>query len=208
VEHKGLKNLYQQVMSGGFSWERWGLLSVLSDYVLTYTQGDILEIGCGESSIHFSRLAEKFNRKCYHVEFSKSGVENMKNTQGYFGKNSKVFNMKSDNFFTSLSNADIGYPKLALAFIDGDHEYEQVKKDFFNTIKYVVNNGFIFLHDTAPPTKEWTVPEKCGSVHILRTELETHQYIEELPEYDIFTFLNSAFNVGLTMIRVKRRYGL
>jgi hypothetical protein len=207
AEHKGLKNLYQEVMSGGFNWERWGLLSVLSDYVLTYTEGDILEIGCGESSIHFSRLAEKFNRKCYHVEFSKSGVENMKNTKGYFGKNSQVFNMKSDEFFSALRNADIGYPKLALVFIDGDHEYEQAKKDFFNTIKYVVNDGFMFLHDTLPPDESWRVPHRCGDVDRLRMELEAHAYIEELPEYDILSFPNSAFNVGLTMLRV-RRHGL
>lgn len=194
-EHKGLKNLYEQVIEGNWLWKRWGLLSVLSDYVLYYTEGDIIEIGCGESSIHLSRLAEKYNRKCYHIEYSKSGVENMKNTKGYFGKNSQVFNMKSSDFFKSLRNADIGYPSLALAFIDGDHVYEQVKEDFWNTYKYIVNDGYIFLHDTLPPDESWTVPEKCGTVYKLRIELEKRNDI------DIFTFSKSAFDVGLTMIR-------
>jgi hypothetical protein len=201
MEHKGLRNLYEQVVNGSFKWQRWGLLSVLCDYVLYYNQGDILEIGCGESSIHLSKLAEKYHRNCYHVEFSKSGVENMRNTKGYFGDNSKVFNMKSDEFFSSLSNADIGHPKLALAFIDGDHIYEQAKKDFFNTYKYIVKGGYVFLHDTLPPDESWRVPHKCGDVDTLRMELEVHNYYEELPEYEIFTFPNSAFDVGLTMVR-------
>jgi len=196
-EHTALRNLYEQVVSGSFKWQRWGLLSVLCDYVLYYNQGDILEIGCGESSIHLSKLAEKYHRNCYHVEYSKSGVENMKNTKGYFGDNSQVFNMKSSDFFSSLVNADIGYPRLALAFIDGDHEYEQVRKDYWNTEKYIVKGGYIFLHDTMPPDDSWKVPEKCGTVYKLREELESDYRCD----FEIFTFDKSAFDVGLTIIR-------
>lgn len=195
-EHEGLRNLYEQVVNGFFKWQRWGLLSALSDYVLYYNQGDILEIGCGESSIHLSKLAEKYHRTCYHIEFSKSGVENMKNTKGYFGDNSKVFNMKSDEFFNSLKNADIGYPRFALAFIDGDHEYKVVSEDLHNTIQYMNKGGYIFLHDTLPPDDSWKVPEKCGTVYKLREK------IESMGIYEVFTFDRSAFDVGLTMIRV------
>jgi len=192
-EHSALKNLYKEVVSGIFDWERWGLLSVLSDYVLYYHSGHILEIGCGESSIHLSKLAEKYNRRVYHVEYSKSGVENMKNTTGYFGKNSEVYTGKSDDFFN-----EVKIPKLALAFIDGDHNYEQAKKDFDNTIRYVIPGGFVFLHDTYPPDMSWTVPEKCGTVYKLLEELQDN--FEET-----FTFHNSAFDVGLTMVRNYRK---
>lgn len=197
TEHKGLKNLYEEVIQNKFGWDRWGLLAVLSDYVLNYTEGDIMEIGCAESSIYLSKLAEKYNRKCYHVEYSKSGVENMKNTKGYFGKNSQVFNMKSEDFFKALHTADIGYPKLALAFIDGSHIYEDVKNDFWSSFEYLVSEGYIFLHDTCPKNKTFTVPEKCGTVYRLREELESINYL------DIFTFTRSAFDVGLTMIKKK-----
>lgn len=188
-EHPELKNLYDQVIRGSFSWGRWGLLGALSDYILYYTQGDILEIGCGESSIYFSKLAEKYNRQCYHIEFSKSGIYNMFNTKGYFGKNSITYNCKSDEFFEMEKPTP-----LALAFIDGDHEYEQVTKDFFNTWDYIVKDGFVFLHDTYPPDKSWIVPQKCGTVYKLRQILEAEGY-------DMFTFKKSAFDVGLTMIR-------
>ena len=189
-EHPQLKNLYNQVVSGVFKWDRWGLLSVLCDYALYYTEGDIVEIGCGESSIYLSKLAEKYNRKCYHCEYSRGGVQNMKNTKGYFGKNSEVYTGKSDDFFNEIT-----LPKIALCFIDGDHIYEQVKKDFMNLFNYVVKDGYIFLHDTYPPDQSWTVPSKCGTVYKLREELETWHTI------DMFTFKMSAFDVGLTMIR-------
>lgn len=194
-EHKGLRDLHTQVTRGDFGWDRWGLLRCLSDFVLNFSQGDILEIGCGETSIHFSRLAEMYGRKCYHVDFSKSGIENMQNTPGYFGSNSQVFNMKSDDFFASLRNADIGYPKLAIAFIDGDHIYEAAKRDFDNVFPFVLPTGMIFLHDTYPRTEDWTVEHRCGTVYKLRHELEARNDI------DVFTFTRTAFDVGLTMVR-------
>lgn len=203
MEHPALKNLYEQVINGLFQWERWGLLGVLSDYVLNYVQGDIMEIGCGESSIFLSQLAEKYNRKCYHIEYSKSGVENMKNTKGYFGKNSQVFNMKSEEFFKALHTADIGYPNLALGFIDGDHSYEVATYDFEEMEKYLVVGGYIFIHDTLPPTDEWTVPEKCGTVYKLREDLENESCLikNNGGNIEVFTFPRSSFDVGLTMVR-------
>lgn len=190
MEHKALKNLYKEVISGVFEWDRWGLLGVLCDYVLYYTDGDLVEIGCGESSIYLSKLAEKYNRRCYHCEYSKSGVENMKNTKGYFGKNSEVYTGKSDDFFK-----EVNLPKIALGFIDGDHTYKQVRKDFFNLSKYVVEDGFIFLHDTYPIDESWTIESKCGTVYKLREELESWG------TFDIFTFTRSAFDVGLTIVK-------
>jgi len=196
TEHQGLKNLYEEVIQNKFGWDRWGLLAVLSDYVLNYTEGDIMEIGCGESSIYLSKLAEKYNRKCYHVEYSVSGIDNMKNTKGYFGKNSQVFNMKSEDFFKAIQTADIGYPKLALAFIDGDHSYEAATYDFECIERYLVRGGYVFLHDTLPPDDSWKVPHKCGTVYKLREDLEF-----ESNNFEVFTFPRSAFDVGLTMVR-------
>lgn len=194
-EHPALKNLYEEVVSGKYDWQRWGLLGVLCDYILSNRNGHILEIGCGESSIYFSKLAEKHNCLCYHVEYSKSGVHNMSYTNGYFGKNSKIFNMKSDEFFEKDFISKSGN-KLSLAFIDGDHEYEQVKRDFNNTLLNMEKRGYIFLHDTCPPDESWCVPHKCGNVYRLRQEIEKEMGIHS------FTFKNTAFGVGLTMVRI------
>jgi hypothetical protein len=116
----------------------------------------------------------------------------MKNTEGYFGTHSQVYNMKSDQFFEQdeLEKTDI-----ALAFIDGDHVYEVVNRDFWSTVEYMAPGGFIFLHDTLPPNKNWMAENKCGSVNLLRHDLEG------LAALDVFTFPFSAFHVGLTMVR-------
>lgn len=204
MEHEGLKNLYEQVITGNFQWDRWGLLGVLSDYVLNYTEGDIIEIGCGESSIFLSQLAEKYNRTCYHIEYSRSGIQNMKATKGYFGKNSKVYNMKSDDFFHASSIFEnFKLPPIALAFIDGDHSYESVTHDFENIEKYLVVGGYIFIHDTLPPDESWEIPEKCGTVYKLREDLEneTCLFKNNGGNIEVFTFPRSAFDVGLTMVR-------
>jgi len=169
----------------------------LADCVVKYTKGDILEIGCGESSIYLSKIAEKYHRSCYHVEYSRGGVENMRNTKGYFGENSWVFNGKSDDFFAGKGDLERPFSVFALAFIDGDHRYEYVARDFYNTLQSLAPGGFIFLHDTYPPDITWTSENKCGTVNELRIELERN------PKLEVFTFPFTAFNVGLTMIRVK-----
>jgi hypothetical protein len=50
----------------------------------------------------------------------------------------------SDNFFKK-NNA-----KFDIIFIDGLHEYEQVKKDINNSLIFLNDNGVIFLHDCMP----------------------------------------------------------
>jgi hypothetical protein len=197
TEHPQLKNLYETVIASKYGWERWGLLSALSDCVVNHVKGDILEIGCGESSVYLSKIAEKYHRSCYHVEYSKSGVVNMKATKGYFGENSFVYNGKSDDFFAGTHELEKPFSVFALAFIDGDHQYDYVARDFYHTVQFLAPGGFIFLHDTYPPDITWTSDNKCGTVFELRIE------IEEDPLYEVFTFPFTAFNVGLSMIRIK-----
>jgi len=50
----------------------------------------------------------------------------------------------SDNFF---KKNDI---KFDIIFIDGLHQYDQVKKDINNSLFFLNNNGVIFLHDCMP----------------------------------------------------------
>lgn len=198
-EHKGSRDLYDQVanweecsipFSKTFGWTRFGLLGVLSDYVLSYTQGDVVEIGVCETSIFFTKLAYKYKRKVFHCDIQRSVIENCKTVDGYFKHDSVIFRGSSDDFFKNVK-----FTPIALGYIDGDHVYEQVKKDFDNLFNHVVKGGFIFLHDTYPPDKSWTTENKCGTVFKLREDLEKRTDIE------CFTFTKSAWDVGLTMVR-------
>lgn len=53
----------------------------------------------------------------------------------------------SDDFFNFIKNEDIKYD---IIFIDGLHYSYQVDKDIENSLKHIVDNGFILVHDCNP----------------------------------------------------------
>lgn len=68
------------------------------------------------------------------------------------------YNMTSDEFFKLVENhEDIKYD---IIFIDGLHEYNQVKKDIQNSLKHLTPNGFILLHDCNPVSYNAQLPER------------------------------------------------
>jgi len=203
MEHPGSRDLMDFISpaqwekigipySDKLSWERWGLFGVLADYVLRYIYGDIIEVGVCETSIYISFLAKKYNRKTYHNDIQPAVIENCQTVPGYFLPDAVLVKDSSDNFFKNTT-----FTSIALAFIDGDHTYEQVKKDFENVMPLMVPNGHIFLHDTLPLSDEYLPPHKCGDVYRFRQELDGRK------DLDVFTFNHSAWSVGLTMVRVK-----
>jgi len=199
-EHVKMRELYNLVsdwdpskllFSKNFGWDRWGLFGILADYVLYYTPGNIIEVGICETSIFLTQLGTKYNRKVYHNDLQHSVVENCKTIPEYFGPNSQTFTMPSDEFFKTVK---FELP-IALAFIDGDHLYEFAKRDFYNALKLLHPDGYIFLHDTLPPDVSWTGEGSCGTVYKLREEIESN------PELEIFSFKKSAWDVGLSIVQ-------
>ena len=88
---------------------------------------------------------------------------------------------------------------LAFTFIDGDHCYDQAKRDFENAVALTVDNGYILLHDTYPPSEKYLSPDSaCGDVYRLRQEIEKDN------RYDSLTLVHGvAMDVGLTIVRKK-----
>lgn len=174
-------------------WDRMGLLGVFGDYILSCTKGDILEIGTGESSIYLSALTRKFNRHIYYCDASASKIDNPLTIEGYLApERGTFFRCDSDRMFEKPLS------EIALGFIDGDHNYVQAKKDFDNLLKLVVDNGFIILHDTCPPSEEYIDENKCGDVYKLRKEIEAN------PELDCISLPRGcAMGVGFTICRKK-----
>jgi len=181
------------ISSDRFTWERFGLLGALTDYQLSYFKGDICEIGIGESSIMFSKLALKHNVRTWNCDYSRGLFEETLMTPGYFNEDSAVFCGTSTEFFEYIKPTKA---RFSVSFIDGDHMIETVAEDFWNCYKNTIKNGLIFLHDTNPPDESWTVPEKCGTAYQILDVLKTHK-----DKVDVFTFVRSAFDVGLTMVR-------
>jgi SAM-dependent methyltransferase len=55
----------------------------------------------------------------------------------------KFFNMSTDDFFIQNENT------YDLIFIDADHSYEGVKKDYENSLKILNPGGYLIFHDIA-----------------------------------------------------------
>lgn len=57
--------------------------------------------------------------------------------------NYKFIRKSTDEYFQSLK----GVERFDCIFIDADHSYHGVKKDFDNSLKHIVSGGFIIFHD-------------------------------------------------------------
>ena len=196
-------------------WERFGILGVLSQLILRgLPETDIIEIGTGESSIYLTETARRLNRRIFYVDEALGKITNPLTIKGYlhedtiliqnslgeaytkdYSKNKAVaFCGTSDEYFRHMNlKANIGF-----AFIDGEHHYEFVKKDFENIFKLLVPNGIICLHDTYPYNEDLVLGDYCADSYKMRQELEKD------PRVDTFTFTKTvAVDVGLTIVRKK-----
>jgi hypothetical protein len=98
---------------------------------------DYLEIGC-DQDMNFSKI-------------------NVKNKTGVDPVSGGSIKLTSDDFFKNNNKI------FDCIFIDGLHIYEQAKKDILNSVKFLVPNGVIILHDCLP-NKIWNqiVPRLYG----------------------------------------------
>jgi hypothetical protein len=129
----------------------------------------------------------------YHCDIAPSKIINPKTVPDYIQEDAICCMDSSDNFFKNVVQGP-----LAISFIDGDHNYEQARKDFFNMARITVDNGYILLHDTYPPGPDWIHENACGDVYKLRQEIE-----HDRMNYDCITLPKGCvIGVGLTIVRV------
>ena len=151
--------------------KRWDLVDYLNT---TYKFNSYLEIGCDDDQL-----------------FSKISIQEKIGVDPVSGGN---YRAKSDDFF------DKNVKKFDLVFIDGLHEYHQVKKDILNSIKFLNKEGFILVHDCLPRSiSAQAVPRFRniwnGDVWKAIVELRTY------PNLEIFTCLADE---GISIIQVKK----
>lgn len=137
----------------------------------SHLEGEIVEIGClyGRTSLPICKGAEETGKKSVHIDYlfqypdlntcvldrpypDKSNLADAysKSTYEEFTKNF----IKNDLFDNAVILAcksqtahSIWSLPIRFLFIDADHSYEGVKKDFELFEPYVVKNGLIALHD-------------------------------------------------------------
>ena len=126
-------------------WGRFGILGVLGDMILqSLPHTHIIEIGTGESSIYLTELARRYNRRIFYCDEAGSKIENPMTIDGYLHEDTillsgqpdeldyithkgMAYHGTSDEFFKHIK-----FPPIGLAFIDGEHRYDFVKRDFEN----------------------------------------------------------------------------
>mgnify|MGYP001307709426 FL=1 len=106
-----------------FNFDKQNRIDLINYVINKYDYKKYLEIGCHNNEV--------FNQ----IKIEKIGVDPV--SGGNFkGTSDKFFEQNKENF--------------DCIFIDGMHEYKQVKKDIINSIKFLNKNGIIILHDCLP----------------------------------------------------------
>jgi predicted O-methyltransferase YrrM len=99
------------------------------------------------------------------------------------------FKMTSEEFFSEYARR--GLPPIDLAFIDGNHAYEDVRHDFLAVLGNGRRNTYMLLHDT-----NIYVRELIGHAGVKR-------WLREIAaERDRFEVVDFPFSSGVALVRV------
>lgn len=110
------------------------------------------EIGCFNGGSLSLMLQHEFDTEIYTIDplhLYQEQEQIVKNNIINFNKNNKLVHIckhysTDDLFLKSLEDRNF---KTDILFIDGDHTYEVVQKDFYNFEKFVNIEGFIIFDD-------------------------------------------------------------
>jgi hypothetical protein len=139
-----------------------------------------LELGVRDGIV-FSEIS----RNC-----KKSTAVDMSEAKFEIPRNANFFLGTTDQFFQSLSQDT----KFDLVFIDADHSHEQSLKDFMNAQKFVIDDGFIILHDTYPINESFLDNGLCSDAY--KTPLYIKNFL--INEFEVLTL---PFHPGLTIVK-------
>ena len=109
-------------------------------------------------------------------------------------KEGEFFLGTTDHWFSTL---DKNF-KADVIFIDADHTYEQVLKDFNNSLSILSTGGLIFIHDTSPNGKKYTQEQWSSNSYKVVFDIEKMN--------DLWSMTLPCDNFGLTIISRKKRF--
>ncbi len=97
----------------------------------------------------------------------------------------------TDNFFEHFNEM------VDVVFIDADHNFESVKKDFKNSLNILNKYGMIILHDTDPMENMYLDPGYCGDSYKMDSWVR-----DNFEDLDVMTL--PLTQAGLTLIKRKK----
>ena len=140
-----------------------------------------LELGV-EYGLNIQEI-KKIVKVCVGVDINKNIL-----TDGF-----EFYQMTTNNFF------EINDRMFDIIFIDANHNFEQVKIDFDNSIKVLNKYGIIILHDTDPIIEELLVPNHCHDSY------KIIDYISSNKELNIITLPIQETGMTFVMRKNDRR---
>lgn len=108
------------------------------------------------------------------------------------------FIMTSDEFFDQVGGDIKVVGGFDLIFIDGLHEWSQVKKDFDNSLRALKPGGFIVLHDCNPVKEIYSFFPRNGLRGVWNGDC--YKFILTLIGYDGIDFVTVNFDHGCTVV--------
>ena len=128
------------------------------------------------------------------------GVDVEPRIEEAIGPNTKVFALKSDDFFSEIDVlAELGGRPLDLAFIDGMHHFEFALRDFIAIERLCTRDSTVLVHDTYPLDRLTAARARSTlfwSGDVWRFVLALKKYRPDLAVHTI-----AAAPTGLTLIR-------
>lgn len=97
------------------------------------------------------------------------------------------FTGTTDEFFEQLPDDTM----FDIVYIDANHDYPYVVKDFNNSVKHC--NKWILIHDCVPPTKQYTESKFCSD------SFKVLYYLLKECDTEVYVMKN---NFGLTLVRM------
>ena len=162
---------FWQMRSEGYSKGLKDLIEYMNEQVDT-SQLNMIEIGSylGESTVIFAKYFKSVvsidpyvngydnnDVASYHMPMQQVYEQFLKNTSDY--KNIIQIRKMSD-----VAVLDFESNSIDFVYIDGNHQYEFVKKDIQNYLPIVKPNGFIAGHDYKYAAIKKAVTETVGSI--------------------------------------------
>lgn len=162
------------------------LLNIVKKYCVFKLDGDVVEIGSflGGGTAKLAKFFLKYSKKIYAIDVFDSSFDSTVNLNGHSMASLYKRHLGSSNQWEVFKKITKNYPnivvikgdskkvsitadKLCFSFIDGCHDPDYVKNDFYLVWDKTVSNGIVGFHDYTGD-----LPQTTGAIASL---IEAHK---------------------------------